>query len=101
MKPTNQIKSDVAKLKGQCSLAAARGSTVRPCVSCGAVAVASTEDGEYCKDCLQLHIVEKMFLNLTKLQCPGRTLPLNDHLETDGREFSEGNSAASARQPND
>ena len=49
-------------------LSASGGSDVRPCVSCGAPAVLKNEDGEYCKDCMQIHLVEKMFVNLTKLR---------------------------------
>lgn len=49
-------------------LAAATGSAVRPCVSCGAPAVLKNEDGEYCKDCMQIHLIEKIFVNLTKPQ---------------------------------
>jgi len=41
-----------------------------PCLSCGAPAVLSNEDGAYCKDCMQIHLVEKMFVNLTKMQRP-------------------------------
>ena len=50
------------------ALASCGCSDVRPCVSCGARAVLKNEDGEYCKDCMQIHLVEKMFVNLTKLQ---------------------------------
>ena len=38
------------------------------CIYCGAKAVLSNEDGQYCKDCMQLHLLEKMFVSLTKLQ---------------------------------
>jgi len=37
------------------------------CISCGAPAVLENEDGKYCKDCMQVHILEKMFVQLTKL----------------------------------
>ena len=30
----------------------------------------SNEDGEYCKACMQIHLVEKMFVNLTAMQRP-------------------------------
>jgi len=40
------------------------------CVSCGKPAVLKNYDGEYCRDCMQLHILEKMFMNLTQLQKP-------------------------------
>ena len=50
------------------ALASCGGSDVRPCVSCGARATLSNYDGDYCKDCMQLHILEKMFVNLTALQ---------------------------------
>lgn len=41
-----------------------------PCLSCGAPAVLMNEDGQYCKDCMQIHLVEKMFVNMTALQRP-------------------------------
>jgi hypothetical protein len=37
-------------------------------MSCGAPAVLVNEDGEYCKSCMQIHLVEKMFVNLTAMQ---------------------------------
>lgn len=40
------------------------------CVSCGAPAVLKNYHGEYCRDCMQLHILEKMFVNLTAMQKP-------------------------------
>jgi hypothetical protein len=38
------------------------------CVSCGAPAVLKNYDGEYCQPCMKLHLIEKMFVNLTALQ---------------------------------
>lgn len=40
------------------------------CLLCGALAVLSNYDGEYCRDCMQIHLVEKMFANLTEMQRP-------------------------------
>lgn len=41
---------------------------VKKCISCGERATLSSEDGVYCKDCMQAHLLEKMFVQLTKLQ---------------------------------
>ena len=46
----------------------AGASSLVNCVSCGAAAVLSNYDGDYCKDCMQLHLLEKMFVNLTAIQ---------------------------------
>jgi len=73
-----------------------------PCVTCGKPAVAENYDGQYCKDCLQLHILEKMFVNLTALQNPSRReRPRNDQSATVGREVSEVTSDATAATPNE
>jgi hypothetical protein len=37
------------------------------CVSCGRPARLRNEDGEYCVDCMKLHLVEKMFVQLNSL----------------------------------
>ena len=38
------------------------------CVSCGdRAAVLSCEDGAFCKDCMEFHLLEKMFVQLTRL----------------------------------
>lgn len=42
------------------------------CLSCGAKASLSNEDGAYCVGCMKLHILEKMFVQLAKLE--GRRL---------------------------
>ncbi len=39
-----------------------------PCISCGAPAQFDHEDGQYCKTCMQLHLIEKAFVQLTKIQ---------------------------------
>lgn len=39
---------------------------VRPCVSCGALAVLKNEDGEYCKTCMEIHLLEKLFVQLNQ-----------------------------------
>lgn len=41
---------------------------VQPCISCGERAVFSCEDGIYCKDCMEIHLLEKMCVQLTKVQ---------------------------------
>ena len=38
-----------------------------PCLSCGAPAVLMNYDGQYCKSCMQIHLLEKMFVQVTKL----------------------------------
>ena len=40
----------------------------KDCVTCGAPAILSHEGNVYCKGCMQIHLVEKMFVNLTALQ---------------------------------
>jgi len=62
--------NQTAQVQEHPALASCACSAGRPCVSCGAVAVVSNEDGEYCKACMQLHLVEKMFVNLTAMQRP-------------------------------
>lgn len=37
------------------------------CLSCGKPARLSNEDGFYCKDCMEIHLLEKMFVQVTKL----------------------------------
>ena len=38
------------------------------CISCGdRKAVLSNQDGVYCSDCMKIHIVEKMFVQLNAL----------------------------------
>lgn len=45
------------------------------CISCNErPATFSNEDGYYCKDCMQIHILEKLFFNIIKMK--GRK---NDH----------------------
>jgi hypothetical protein len=41
------------------------------CLTCGAKASLKNEDGIYCVDCMKIHLVEKMFVSLTKLQGRG------------------------------
>jgi hypothetical protein len=75
------------KMTGAAALAPGSGSAGRPCVSCGARAILSNYDGEYCKDCMQLHILEKMFVNLTAMQRPktfSAAQPRTSPLETEG-----------------
>lgn len=62
------MKTHDCKQDAPAALPEAHGSDVRPCVSCGARSTMSNHDGDYCKDCMQLHILEKMFVNLTALQ---------------------------------
>lgn len=62
------MNAPIANPDAMAGFSARTGSDVRPCVSCGARAVLKNEDGEYCKDCMQIHLVEKMFVNLTALQ---------------------------------
>ncbi len=50
------------------SLHSVVGASGPKCVSCGAPAVLKNYDGEYCKYCMQIHLVEKMFVNLTAIQ---------------------------------
>ena len=64
------MNATIANPDAMAAFSAAHGSAVRPCVSCGAPAVLRNEDGEYCKDCMQIHLVEKMFVNLTAMQKP-------------------------------
>lgn len=40
----------------------------KPCISCGKKAVFICSDGYYCKGCMKIHLVEKMFVNLTAIQ---------------------------------
>ena len=61
------MKAHDCNLDAPAALPPAPGSAVRPCVSCGAPAVLRNEDGEYCKDCMQIHLLEKMFVQVTKL----------------------------------
>ena len=42
------------------------------CISCGKKAVLKNYDGQYCRDCMQFHLLEKMFVSLSSLQ--GRKL---------------------------
>lgn len=46
-----------------------------PCVTCGAPAVLAHEGSVYCKSCMQIHLVEKMFVNLTAMQGPRKRKP--------------------------
>jgi hypothetical protein len=43
----------------------------KKCVSCGDKAVLSSVDGEYCRECMQIHILEQMFYNLIKMPPSG------------------------------
>ena len=73
---------------------------MRRCLSCGSRAVMCNEDGQYCKPCMQIHLVEKMFVNLTEMQRPKSTVsaqPRNDLFENEGRESSEAGSDALSR----
>ena len=41
-----------------------------PCLSCGKPAKVSHGGNCFCRECIKIHLVEKMFVNLTKLQKP-------------------------------
>jgi DnaJ-class molecular chaperone len=44
------------------------GEVPETCISCGEPAQLKHEDGLYCTTCMKLHLLEKQFVQLTKLQ---------------------------------
>ena len=58
---------DCAK-RGACNTA--RGGEKINCISCGGPARVRFNECCYCRPCLQAHLLEKMFVNLTSLDRP-------------------------------
>ena len=44
------------------------------CISCGKPGRLSNADGVYCADCMKLHLLEKMFVQVTELSGPKHSI---------------------------
>ena len=66
--PNDECKSLSPLPLASCAEAAVAWNALKLCLSCGKPAVLSNEDGRYCKDCMQIHLLEKMFVQVAKIQ---------------------------------
>ena len=66
--PNDECKSLSPLPLASCAEAAVAWNALKLCLSCGKPAVLSNEDGRFCKDCMQIHLLEKLFVQVAKIQ---------------------------------